>query len=331
MDAITLLKDDHRDLEKLFKRFERAGDRAFVTKRQIVDKIIEDLSVHAAVEEQVFYPVARAAVPDTEALALESLEEHHVVKVLLHELEDMSPEDERFDAKVAVLIENVRHHVDEEESEFFPMVREEVGRNALQDVAEAMLTARKVAPTRPHPDAPDTPPANYAVGVGAGVVDRMRDTVSGVAQGSVTAVNDVIATVLRRERRQPAPTGSSLSRSAAAKVRAEVADATQSVIDTIEQALDVAESAGSAAKDGAQRTASAAKRSATTTARRARSGAKATVTSSTSSAKEVKRTAKAAATSTGRAARRTGKETLTTAENAAEDVADAVEDARAAG
>ena len=120
MDAITLLRSDHKTVEQLFKRFEKAGDRAYVEKRQIVDRIIEELSVHAAIEEQVFYPVARATVPATEDIALESLEEHHIVKWLLSELVDLDPEHERFDAKVTVLMENVRHHVEEEERRVLP-------------------------------------------------------------------------------------------------------------------------------------------------------------------------------------------------------------------
>src|SRR3954463_11952090 len=142
MDAISLLKDDHKNVERLFKRFESAGDRAHVQKREIVDRIIEELAAHAAIEEQVFYPVARATVPATEDIALESLEEHHIVKWVLSELETMSPEDERFDAKVTVLMENVRHHVEEEEDEYFPKVREELGRKSLNDLGEALLTAR---------------------------------------------------------------------------------------------------------------------------------------------------------------------------------------------
>ena len=74
MDAITLLKDDHKHVEELFKQFERAGDRAYAQKRQIVDRIIEALSKHAAIEEQIFYPAARASVPDVESVVLESLE-----------------------------------------------------------------------------------------------------------------------------------------------------------------------------------------------------------------------------------------------------------------
>jgi hypothetical protein len=83
-------------------------------------------------------------------------------------------------------------------------VRDELGRNALNDLG-AMAEARKTAPTRPHPRSPDTPPGNVVVGAAAGVADRTGDTVSGLAQGSVTAIGDLIATVLRREKaRKPA-------------------------------------------------------------------------------------------------------------------------------
>src|SRR6478736_5091935 len=169
MDAITLLKNDHRSVEKLFKRFEQAGDKAYAEKQKLVDRIIEELSQHAAIEEQVFYPVARATVPDTEDLALESLEEHHIVKWVLSEIDGMDPHDERFDAKVTVLIENVRHHVEEEESDFFPKVRDQLGRKALVDLGEALTEAKKSAPTHPHPRLPDAPPVNSLAGTIAGV------------------------------------------------------------------------------------------------------------------------------------------------------------------
>ncbi|HEV7721696.1 MAG TPA: hemerythrin domain-containing protein, partial [Iamia sp.] len=200
MDAITMLKDDHHAVEKLFKRFEKAGDRAYVEKRDIVDRIIEALSIHAAIEEQLFYPVTRETVPETDDIVLESIEEHHVVKWLLSELETMDPRDERFDAKVTVLIENVRHHVEEEEQDYFPKVRDELGRNALSDLGDAMEAAREVAPTHPHPRSPQVPPGNLVIGTVAGAADRIGDTVSGVAQGSVSAAQDLVARVLRRPR-----------------------------------------------------------------------------------------------------------------------------------
>jgi hemerythrin superfamily protein len=175
MDAITLLKNDHKTVERLFKTFEKAGDRAGKTKADTVKSIIKELSVHAAIEEQVFYPAIRAEVPDTEGEVLESLEEHHIVKWVLSELEGMGPDDERFDAKVTVLIENVRHHVKEEETELFPTVRAALGRKRLSVIGDAMETAKKTAPTRPHPRASDTPPANLVAGAIAGAIDKLND------------------------------------------------------------------------------------------------------------------------------------------------------------
>ncbi|WP_410663488.1 hemerythrin domain-containing protein [Amycolatopsis sp. lyj-84] len=148
-DAIVLLKDDHKTVERLFKEFEKAGPNANVAKRKIVDSIIEELTVHAYIEEEIFYPAAREAAPDTKDHVLESVEEHHVVVWMLSELKEMDPEDERFDAKVTVLIENVRHHVEEEEEEWFPDVREAMGRKRLQELGQRMLDAKPTAPRDP--------------------------------------------------------------------------------------------------------------------------------------------------------------------------------------
>ncbi|MEU8271784.1 hemerythrin domain-containing protein [Sphaerisporangium sp. NPDC049002] len=149
MDAIVLLKDDHKTVEKLFKQFEKAGERAYKEKRQIVDQIIHELTTHAYIEEEIFYPEARQDVPETTDHVLESVEEHHVVVWMLSELKDLDPEDERYDAKVTVLIENVRHHVEEEEEEWFPQVREAMGRKKLQELGERMEKAKADAPGDP--------------------------------------------------------------------------------------------------------------------------------------------------------------------------------------
>jgi hemerythrin superfamily protein len=160
MDAITLLKQDHKTIEGLFKKFEQAGPRADKTRRNVADKIVKELSVHAVIEEQVFYPVVREVVPDTEETVLESLEEHHVAKWVASEIDGMPPDAERFKAKVTVLIENVRHHIEEEEEELFPEVRKALGRKQLDELGEAMKKAKKLAPTHPEPRAPDTPPSS---------------------------------------------------------------------------------------------------------------------------------------------------------------------------
>jgi len=295
MDAITLLRNDHKTVEQLFKRFEKAGDRAHVEKRQIVDRIIEELSVHAAIEEQVFYPVARATVPDTEDIALESLEEHHIVKWLLSELVDLDPAHERFDAKVTVLMENVRHHVEEEESDFFPKVRRELGRTALADLGQAMADAKKSAPTHPHPRMPDVPPVNAVVGAIAGVVDRVGDNISGIAQGGVTAAQDLVARILGNDKPKVSPTGTSAARTRAKNVR----------------------NAADTATDGVQQTARSVKSGASKTTRAAVSGAKGTATSAKKSARTTATTAKRAATTTRHTARAATRRTASTAKRAA--------------
>lgn len=322
-DAITMLKDDHKTVEQLFKRFEKAGERAHVEKRNVVDRIIEELSVHAAIEEQVFYPVVRATVPGAEDDTLESLEEHHIVKWVLSELDSMNHEDERFDAKVTVLIENVRHHVKEEEQDLFPKVRSKLGRDSLSDLGKVMGEAKKAAPTHPHPRSPDAPPGNLVLGTAAGVADRVADTVNGVAQGYVAAVGDLIARALGQKKPQASPTGSKVARDTAKRVRAGAADVTDSAIDAILTARDTGErtlkkagSAGSTAARGTKRTARTAKRGATGTARAAKSGAKGTATSARKSSGRTTTTAKRAATTTARRGRTAAKRTASTAKRA---------------
>lgn len=148
-DAIALLKDDHKVVEKLFKEFEKAGDAAYARKRKIVDQVISELTAHAYIEETLFYPTARKAAPETGEHVLESVEEHHVVAWMLSELAEVDPHDERFDAKMTVLMENVRHHVKEEEQEWFPEVRKAMSRGDLKELGARMEAARSKAPSDP--------------------------------------------------------------------------------------------------------------------------------------------------------------------------------------
>jgi len=266
-----MLKDDHATIEKLFKRFEEAGDRAHVEKRRIVDRIIEELSQHAAVEEMLFYPVTRATVPAVEDVALESIEEHHIVKWVLSELQRMDPEDERFDAKVTVLIENVRHHVTEEEDEYFPKVRAELGRKALNELGDEMVEAKKTAPVRPHPEAPDAPPGNLVAGPVAGVADRVGATVGGVLQGGVSALQDLIDRIRGTQSTRPSPTGPSVTRKTAASVRSGADDTVDKVIAVVQEAKSGTEKVAATAGDSVRKTASTARsggEKTTTTARR---------------------------------------------------------------
>lgn len=148
-DAIVLLKDDHKEIRRLFRSFQAAGADAKATKHNIVDKIVEALTVHTYIENQVMYPKVRSLVPDLGSDILESFEEHHVADVLCAELDAMGPDDERFDAKTTVLIETVSHHIEEEESDWFPKVRAALGRKELQEIGARMIEVRATAPRRP--------------------------------------------------------------------------------------------------------------------------------------------------------------------------------------
>ncbi|MFD3810899.1 hemerythrin domain-containing protein [Rhodococcus sp. NPDC058639] len=148
-DALVILKNDHKEIRKLFRDFRSAGDNAVKTKSAIVDKIITALTVHTYIENEVLYPRVRDLVPELEDDVLESYEEHHVADVLISELAAMSPDDERFDAKTTVLIENVEHHIEEEEDEWFPQVRESLGRKTLQEIGAELLECKEKAPTSP--------------------------------------------------------------------------------------------------------------------------------------------------------------------------------------
>ncbi|MBF6076873.1 hemerythrin domain-containing protein [Nocardia beijingensis] len=148
-DAIVLLRDDHKAIRKLFREFEKAGEDATRTKADVVNKIIEALTVHTYLENECMYPEVRKLVPDLEDDILESYEEHHVADVLVTELAAMKPDNEHFTAKTTVLIENVDHHIDEEENEWFPKVREALGRKQLQEIGARMQELRKKAPTSP--------------------------------------------------------------------------------------------------------------------------------------------------------------------------------------
>jgi len=115
----------------------------------VARQIIEELTVHTYLENECMYPEVRALLPEVEDDVLESYEEHHVADLLCFELFAMSASDERFVPKMSVLIENVEHHMDEEEQEWFPTVREGLGRKQLGELGDRMVAMKKSAPRSP--------------------------------------------------------------------------------------------------------------------------------------------------------------------------------------
>jgi len=148
-DAIVILKEDHKEIRQLFRSFQQLGETEYTRQEDLKQRILELLTVHTFIENECMYPRVRALVPNLEDDILESYEEHHVADLVGAEWEKMSPRDERFRAKATVLIENVTHHMEEEEQDWFPQVRAAIGRKQLQELGREMLELRTKAPRSP--------------------------------------------------------------------------------------------------------------------------------------------------------------------------------------
>ena len=143
MDAIELLKSDHDEVRGLFDQFRKAKEAEDSSQmRQLQKEIFTELETHTRIEEDIFYPAVRDLDDEdlTETVA-EGIQEHHVVKVLMREIEDVSG-DETFESKMTVLMENVEHHADEEEQELFPELRQKMGEPRLQELGAEMEAAK---------------------------------------------------------------------------------------------------------------------------------------------------------------------------------------------
>lgn len=123
IDAIALLKQDHAEVKAMFEQYEELGDRAFVAKQKLAEKICLELTKHAIAEEEIFYPAMRKEGEDAEDLVDEATVEHASAKELIAQIHAMDPHDDLYDAKVKVLGEYIDHHVKEEEEEMFPQAK----------------------------------------------------------------------------------------------------------------------------------------------------------------------------------------------------------------
>jgi len=140
-NAIEMLREDHQKVKDLFEHFE---SNESANKKEIVDAALKELEIHTTLEEEIFYPAARKALDEMrdeegDDAIDEAWEEHHVVKLLSAELKKMRSSDERYDAKFTVLAESVKHHIQEEEGELFPKLREHID---AEELGEQMM-ARK--------------------------------------------------------------------------------------------------------------------------------------------------------------------------------------------
>lgn len=149
MDAIKLLKEDHKKVKALFEEVEGLGERAATQRKNLFQKIDQELTLHAKIEETLFYPEFKKRAENSQERdgVLEAYEEHGVVKVMIGELEALDAKDEKYKAKLTVLKELVLHHVKEEEGELFPMAREMFEPEELAQIGERIVKAKKKAKT----------------------------------------------------------------------------------------------------------------------------------------------------------------------------------------
>src|SRR6185369_3758440 len=146
MDAIALLETDHRKVKRLLNELESTTERGVKTRTELFATIKGELTLHEVVEEEIFYPALKSH-PKAQDIVLEAYQEHHVVDLLMGELEALDVSDETWGAKAIVMKENIEHHIDEEEGEMFTQARRVFDRQELDDLG-ARMEARKAAAGR---------------------------------------------------------------------------------------------------------------------------------------------------------------------------------------
>jgi hemerythrin superfamily protein len=176
-DVVSVLMHDHREVEEMFEQLERATDAQ--ERRHLADQVTIELIRHAIAEEMYLYPVARQHIPDGDAIADKEIADHSEVEKLLKELEKADPASARFTELCRQLISDVKEHVSDEEENLFPALQRNCDPGELGELGKKVESAKRMAPTRPHPAAPDRPPLNKLLAPGAGLVDRARDYISG--------------------------------------------------------------------------------------------------------------------------------------------------------
>ena len=144
MNAITLLKADHDKVKKLLEELESTTERGVKRREELFSTIKRELTVHEIIEEEIFYPTLKAH-PKAKDIVLEAYEEHNVVDTLMGELEALPVTDETWGAKASVMIENIEHHIEEEEGEMFQKARQVFDRQELEDLGRAMETRKAEA------------------------------------------------------------------------------------------------------------------------------------------------------------------------------------------
>jgi hemerythrin superfamily protein len=176
-DVIDVLTADHREVEGLIAEIRSAvsGEE----RRDLADVLIAELVRHSVAEEMHVYPAMKEHLPDGDQAVEHDVAEHKELETMLKELEAADADGPGFLVLIDELADTLRDHVQDEENDQFPELRQAVPREKLVDLAQKVETAKKAAPTRPHPAAPNSELFHKAVGPGVGMIDRLRDRLTG--------------------------------------------------------------------------------------------------------------------------------------------------------
>jgi hemerythrin superfamily protein/carbon monoxide dehydrogenase subunit G len=176
-DVVEILSADHREFQALIQEIRTAPDAA--TRSDLRDALVSGLVRHAVGEEMYVYPAIKQYVPDGEAAVEHDTAEHKELERTMKELEAVEPTDPQFDTLLGQLESILVDHVQDEESDQFPKLRVAIPREQLVEIGAKVQSAKKLAPTRPHPAAPNAELFHKLVGPGVGLVDRARDRLTG--------------------------------------------------------------------------------------------------------------------------------------------------------
>lgn len=176
-DVVDILTADHREMIGLIELIEETADPK--ERRALADAVIAEVMRHSVAEELFVYPEYERRVPGGKEEVEHDKEEHQEIEEVMKELEGLDSEGAEFVATVKKFKELLDHHADDEESDQFPKLREHLAIHELLDMGKKVEAAKAVAPTRPHPGSPHSELFHMTLGPGVGMVDRLRDALSG--------------------------------------------------------------------------------------------------------------------------------------------------------
>ncbi len=178
-DVITFLTHQHREVDALFTQLERMAGSTSDKAQRLAEQVVISLVKHSVAEEIYLYPAVREHVPGGDEIADHEVEEHDEAERTMERLESLEPADADFWPTMRELITEIRHHVEDEENDLFPKLRRACSEQQLRELGKKVEQAEEVAPTRPHPSSPSEGSALAALALGTGMIDRLRDALSG--------------------------------------------------------------------------------------------------------------------------------------------------------